>query len=148
MPPRRRRPSLDPLHEALADVGDRWTLLVVHALLGGPRRFNELQEELGGIAPNVLSQRLRRLEQTRLVLAEPYSERPPRYAYQLTPTGAELAGALRLLTQWGADRDDRPVPSAHRACGSSPEARWWCRTCDRVIDEDELERGDEDVRWV
>ena len=46
-----------PLADALARVGDRWTLLVVAALLDGPKRFNELQEELEGIAPNVLSSR-------------------------------------------------------------------------------------------
>ena len=51
-----------PLAAALDSVGDRWTLLLVEALLDGPRRFGDLQEALGGIAPNVLTQRLRRLE--------------------------------------------------------------------------------------
>ena len=52
----------DPLAAALDAVGDRWTLLIVESLLDGPRRFGDLQEELSRIAPNVLSQRLRRLE--------------------------------------------------------------------------------------
>lgn len=151
-PTRRRAASAPPsgsaLHDALAQVGDRWTLLVVHALLGGPRRFNELQEELGGIAPNVLSHRLRHLEDSRLVVAEPYSSRPPRFAYQLTGSGAELAGALRMLTQWGADQGGRAAPVVHEACGTAPEARWWCPTCDRLVDDDELEEAAEDVRWV
>ena len=47
------------LADALASVGDRWTLLIVATLLDGPRRFGELQKELDGIAPNVLSSRLR-----------------------------------------------------------------------------------------
>ena len=51
------------LAEALAAVGDRWTLLLIAALLEGPLRFGELQERLPGIAPNVLSQRLRHLQQ-------------------------------------------------------------------------------------
>ena len=51
-----------PLAEALATVGDRWTLLVVEALLGGPQRFNDLLGQIPGIAPNILSERLKRLE--------------------------------------------------------------------------------------
>ena len=62
-----------PLAAALDSVGDRWTLLLVEALLDGARRFGELEEAVGGIAPNVLTQRLRRLESEGLVVAEPYS---------------------------------------------------------------------------
>src|SRR5438132_13705375 len=95
----RTRSSLD---EALERVGDRWTLLLVEALLDGPRRFNDLLEQLGGIAPNILTQRLRHLEREALLAARPYSRRPPRFAYELTEAGMELAGALRLLADWGA----------------------------------------------
>src|SRR3954449_1785521 len=97
-----KRTPTTPLADALARVGDRWTLLVVAALLDGPKRFNELQDELGGIAPNVLSSRLKALTEHALVLAQPYSARPPRFAYELTESGRELAGALRLLADWGA----------------------------------------------
>jgi len=86
-----------PLAEALARVGDRWTLLVVEALLPGPRRFNELLSQIPGIAANILSERLKRLERDGLLVARPYSQRPPRATYQLTAEGTELAGALRLL---------------------------------------------------
>src|SRR6516162_8313553 len=76
-------PAADPAFAALADalaaVGDRWTLLVIAALLDGPRRFGDLQDEVAGIAPNVLTQRLRQLERNALVVARPYSERPPRF---------------------------------------------------------------------
>jgi DNA-binding HxlR family transcriptional regulator len=123
-----------PLAEALAAVGDRWTLLVVEALLGGALRFNELQERIEGIAPNILSNRMRRLEQEGLVLAQPYSERPPRFIYELTAAGRELAGALRLLADWGA-RHSEAEPVVHRACGTALEARWYCPTCDHTVDE-------------
>ena len=96
-----------PLAEALAAVGDRWTLLVVEALLDGPARFNDLQDGIAGIAPNILSERLRRLEREGLAVAQPYSERPPRYVYELTTSGTELAGALRLLADWGARHSGR-----------------------------------------
>ena len=78
-----------PLAQALVRVGDRWTLLVVEALLPGPRRFNDLLDQVSGIAPNILSDRLRRLESERVLRSTPYSERPPRFSYQLTPEGEE-----------------------------------------------------------
>ena len=128
-----------PLAAALDSVGDRWTLLVVEALLDGARRFGELEEALGGIAPNVLTQRLRRLESEGLVLAEPYSQRPPRFVYELTAAGRELAGALRLLAGWGARQREGAEPPRHEACGSLVEARWWCPTCERPADEEDAE---------
>jgi DNA-binding HxlR family transcriptional regulator len=133
-----------PLASAVARVGDRWVLLLVDALLDGPRRFNELQEELAGIATNVLAQRLRHLEAEGIAVARPYSRRPPRFVYELTAAGRDLAGALRLLTQWGADHggghvSGTAVPSvaAHAACGTPLEARWYCPTCARIVEEDE-----------
>jgi DNA-binding HxlR family transcriptional regulator len=126
-----------PLAAALDSVGDRWTLLLVEALRGGARRFGDLQEALGGIAPNVLSQRLRRLEGEGLVLAQPYSERPQRYVYELTASGHELAGALRLLSDWGARHGESAEPPRHEACGTPVEVRWWCPTCERPVGDDE-----------
>src|SRR5207237_10275224 len=118
-----------PLAEALARVGDRWTLLVVEALLPGPRRFNDLLAEVGGIAANILSERLKRLEREALLVARPYSERPPRAAYQLTAEGQELAGALRLLAYWGAGHADPAQAPRHPASGTPIEARWHRPTC-------------------
>ncbi|MGI8791253.1 MAG: winged helix-turn-helix transcriptional regulator, partial [Actinomycetota bacterium] len=80
------------LAAALAKIGDRWSLLVINALLDGPRRFNELVEQVRGIAPNVLSARLRHLEDDGIVIVRPYSRRPPRSDYQLSASGKELAG--------------------------------------------------------
>jgi DNA-binding HxlR family transcriptional regulator len=125
-----------PLAEALARVGDRWTLLVVEALLAGPRRFSELLGQIPGIAANILSERLKRLEREGLLVARPYSERPPRAAYQLTAEGRELAGALRLLAQWGAKHTDPGDVPRHLACGTPIEARWYCPTCDCLVDSD------------
>ena len=103
-----------PLAQALASVGDRWTLLVVEALLAGPRRFNDLLAQIPGLAANILSERLKRLEREALLVARPYSDRPPRVAYELTAEGRELAGALRLLARWGARRADPAPGSAAR----------------------------------
>jgi len=135
-----REDAPSPLADALMRVGDRWTLLIVQALLAGPRRFNELLEDIPGIAANILSQRLKRLEHEALVVSRPYSERPPRAAYELTAEGKELAGALRLLAQWGTRHALPAEAPRHQACGTPLEARWYCPTCDHLVeDEPELE---------
>lgn len=118
------------LTAALEQVGDRWSLLIIHALLDGPRRFSDLQDEVADISPTVLSRRLKQLEAEGVILASPYSQRPPRYSYQLTAAGRELAGALRLLAAWGAGNAIASSPR-HQACGTPAEVRWWCPTCDR-----------------
>ena len=123
-----------PLAEALARVGDRWTLLIVEALLAGPLRFNDLADQIPGIAASILSERLKRLERDALVVARPYSERPPRAAYQLTAEGADLAGALRLLSDWAARHTDAPQAPRHAECGTPLQARWYCPTCDHLAD--------------
>ena len=126
-----------PLQEAVVRVGDRWTLLIVEALLDGPRRFNDLTDELPGIASNILSQRLKELERWGLVVGKPYSERPPRFAYQLSAAGRELAGALRLLAHWGAQRSGDGDALQHLQCGTQLETRWYCPTCARIVEDDE-----------
>jgi DNA-binding HxlR family transcriptional regulator len=126
------------LEEAAAAVGDRWTLLVVAALLDGPRRFGELQEEVQGIAPNVLTQRLRALERQGLLVARPYSERPARFVYELTAPGRELSDVLRMLAGWGARNAGGDAPR-HAVCGTPMELRWWCPTCEQPVAEEEGE---------
>ncbi|MGH9232756.1 MAG: winged helix-turn-helix transcriptional regulator [Acidimicrobiales bacterium] len=153
------RPGVGPADRALASaaevVGDRWSLLVVSRLLRGPRRFGELLDELDGLAPNILSRRLERLEADGLVVGEPYSTRPVRHAYRLTAPGTELGGALRMLAGWAASSQGaRPgqtegVP-VHGACGSPLEVRWFCATCDRVVDDPSPvgDPPDDDLTWV
>jgi DNA-binding HxlR family transcriptional regulator len=145
MAPMPDKPTEPPssLELALERVGDRWSLLLVEALLDGPRRFSDVQEAIAGIAPNILTDRLRRLEREGVVVARPYSERPPRVEYALTAAGQELAGALRLLADWGARRSDLAEPVRHSLCGTPLEARWYCPTCsvlveDRAADEARL----------
>ncbi len=128
-----------PLADALARVGDRWTLLIVAALLDGPKRFNELQDELGGIAPNVLSARLKGLAENALVVAQAYSDRPPRFAYELSESGRELAGALRLLADWGARSSGLSDPLRHGVCGTPLQARWWCPACEAPVENPDAE---------
>lgn len=123
-----------PLEAALDRVGDRWSLLIVEALLDGARRFGELGETLPGIAPNILTDRLRRLERAGIVRPTPYQERPTRLVYDLTADGRDLASALRLLADWGSRHTSDAEPLHHAACGTPLETRWFCRTCATVVD--------------
>jgi DNA-binding HxlR family transcriptional regulator len=134
----------DGLAEALAALGDRWSLAVVASLLDGPQRFGALQERLPTISPNVLSQRLRALEGRGVLIAAPYSQRPTRYVYELTSTGRELAGALRLLGDWGLRRLGASAePPRHGACGTPLEVRWYCPSCQRPVTAPSSEEDEE-----
>jgi DNA-binding HxlR family transcriptional regulator len=123
-----------PLEAALDRVGDRWSLLVVEALLDGPRRFGALSDALPGIAANILTERLRRLERAGILRSSPYQERPTRLAYELTADGRALASALRMLADWGARRSADVEPLRHGVCGTPLEARYYCPTCATLVD--------------
>ena len=137
-------PGNSALDVAMARVGDRWTLLIIDALIDGPRRFKDLESAVPGLAPNVLSARLRRMEGDGLVVAVPYSQRPARYEYRVSAEGRELAGAMRLLASWGARAmgDEHEGPR-HRACGTPLQVRWYCATCQR-----ETDQADDDLAWL
>ena len=126
-------PASNALSGALDRVGDRWSLLVVDALMDEPRRFADLQADLPDIATNVLTQRLRRLEEDGILMAVPYSRRPVRYSYALTESGRDLGSAMRLLAQWSADHGGGEAQApTHDDCGTPLVARWWCPTCERL----------------
>ncbi len=101
--------QLCPMATALDVIGDRWTPLILRELLGGPARFNELQQGLPGIAKNLLTSRLRRLE------ADGIIRRTTSHAttlYALTDQGATIRPVLEQLAFWGA-KLTRPTPAEH-----------------------------------
>lgn len=122
------------LDAALERVGDRWSLLIIEALLDGPRRFNDLAAAVAGIAPNILTDRLRRLGRDGVLVGQRYSQRPVRLAYELTADGRELAGVLRLLAAWGSGAESEGL--RHTTCGTVLEARWYCPTCAEAVGDD------------
>ena len=86
--------------DALALVGDRWSLHVVREVGMGVRRFDAIQRRTG--APRqVLTARLRKLEAVGVITRTPYSERPPRFEYALTASGEELVPVMAALYAWG-----------------------------------------------
>lgn len=135
-------PTSAGLSEALAVVGDRWSMLIVESLLAGPRRFGDLQQDVEGIASNVLSARLRKLAEHGLITAEPYSERPPRFSYELTDAGRELAEPLRMLAGWGSRHADGVQRPVHSACGTVLEVGWYCPSCREPVEPEAEEELD------
>lgn len=137
-----------PLQHALDRIGDRWSLLIIDALQEQPLRFSDLADRVAGISPNILSNRLGRLEDNEVLTASLYTERPPRHVYELTEAGRDLAGVLRLLAHWGDRHSDESTPIRHQLCGTPLEAHWYCVSCDRVVESVEEHDADPEIRRV
>lgn len=91
-----------PVARTLDLIGERWTILLLRDLfLHGPRRFQDFQDSLVGVAPTTLSARLKTLEDNGLVLRRVYSDRPVRLEYALTDKGKSLGPVIRMLRDWG-----------------------------------------------
>src|SRR5256885_1032580 len=122
-----------PVAKALELVGDRWTLLIVRDLLGDTRRFQDLQQSLTGIAPAILSDRLKLMEEHGLVTRHFYSDHPPRAAYALTEKGKELGMVVGALAAWGSRHVHPETALVHTECGHPVQVRYYCPHCnDRI----------------
>ena len=94
-----------PIAGALEHFGDWWSLLIMRDALDGFTRFDEFQENLG-IAPNILTRRLKSLTAAGLLERRQYSERPARYEYLLTESGRDLGPVIVALYLWGIKHTD------------------------------------------
>src|SRR5437870_4949545 len=97
-----------PIARAARLLGDTWTLLIVHYLADGPRRFSEL-EQATGLSPLVHAGRLRELESQKMLTRTQYPEIPPRVEYELTEKGQAALPTLLALRVYGVEwlNDDR-----------------------------------------
>jgi DNA-binding HxlR family transcriptional regulator len=106
--------------QALALIADKWAVLIITTLAGGPHRYNALRREIDGVSQKMLTQSLRDLECNGLVLRTVYPDTPPRVEYRLTPLGETLVDALGVLRDW-AGAHYHEVEDARRAyCGAEP----------------------------
>ncbi|HEY7268491.1 MAG TPA: helix-turn-helix domain-containing protein [Dehalococcoidia bacterium] len=104
-----------PVARTLNVVGDRWTILILRELSWGRRRFADLLKSLDGISTNLLSDRMKRLEEHQMVERVFYSDHPPRAAYKLSEKGKAFVPVLKALREYG----DRWEPNASgRATGA------------------------------
>ncbi|HXW48834.1 MAG TPA: helix-turn-helix domain-containing protein [Xanthobacteraceae bacterium] len=88
------------ISEVLSRIGDKWTVLVVSTLGGGPKRFNELRHALGSISQRMLTLTLRALERDGLITRTVFPTIPPRVVYELTRLGGSLLEPVNALGLW------------------------------------------------
>jgi DNA-binding HxlR family transcriptional regulator len=122
-----------PVAKSLDVVGERWTLLIVRDLLGAARKFQDLLGSLPGIAPALLSERLKLMEEHGLITRRFYSEHPPRAEYLLTDKGRELAVVVGALATWGARHLHGRSALVHADCGHEVALRYFCPKCDTPV---------------
>ena len=89
-----------PARSVLDVLAEKWPLLLIHTLSGGPARTGELRRRVGGISDKMLIQTLRRLERSGFVSRHAYPEVPPRVEYALTQLGASLSEPVKALDGW------------------------------------------------
>ena len=103
-----------PIRDVLSHLGDRWTVLVLHALQDGVIRFGVLRTQIPDISPRMLSQTLRRLEQDGLIARTAYATIPPRVDYRLTELGVSFMQVIQVMLDW-AKQNQSAVHAARQA---------------------------------
>ena len=129
-----------PVARSLEFLGERWTLLIVRDLLIGAKKFQDFSASLTGVAPAVLSHRLKVLEKHGIVSRQLYSKHPPRAEYALTERGLELRPVVRALGIWGARHLGASWTFVHDACGADIEIAYRCPTCRKTVDTTHIHR--------
>jgi DNA-binding HxlR family transcriptional regulator len=130
-------PTTCPIAVSADLIGDRWTLLILRELFFGAHRFENLQRHTGA-APQMLTDRLRRLEKNEVIQRSAYQQRPVRYEYRLTEKGKDLFSILYAMRNWAERwcRDgDAPLAIAyvHRACGADVGLNTICPSCGATL---------------
>jgi DNA-binding HxlR family transcriptional regulator len=108
--------------DVLSRVGDKWSVLVVSRLGDGPKRFNELRREIGGISQRMLTLTLRGLERDGLITRTVFPTVPPRVDYELTALGRDLLNPVSALGAW-AIRNQPKIARAREQFDGICEAR-------------------------
>lgn len=103
------KPLLDQtciLHQSLSLIADKWTMLILMALMQGTKRNSELQRQIQGISPKMLAQTLKMLAGYGMINRKVYPEVPPRVEYSLTEFGESTAGPLAALLDWSVEWEE------------------------------------------
>lgn len=95
------------LNQALTLIANKWTLLILVALMQGRKRNSELQRQINGISPKMLAQTLKTLIQYGMAKRKVYPEVPPRVEYELTAFGKSTADPLMALLKWSVDWEEK-----------------------------------------
>jgi DNA-binding HxlR family transcriptional regulator len=150
--------TLCPVARAEAEVGDRWTVLILRELFMDSHRFEELQAQ-SGATPQMITTRLKKLEADGLVKRRVYSKRPRRHDYHLTEKGEAFYPVVLALRAWGetwckSPREGRAVNFTHRACGKPAGLGPACDSCgkplrrgDMIAEQAPRYRSEREGRW-
>ena len=103
-----------PIRNVIAQIGDKWSMLILFALVDGEDRFNSLKKRIVGISQRMLTQTLRDLEREGYVNRTVYPEVPVRVEYELTELGKEIVKPLYQLVSW-ADNHHEKIKQARNA---------------------------------
>ncbi len=124
---------------ALAVVGERWSLLIVREAMFGERRFDRFAANTGA-SRDILAARLRSLVNAGVLTREQYSEHPPRHEYVLTEAGRALRPVLMALMRWGDDHitDGDPPTVWEHDCGADLHPTLTCASCGREVEDGSL----------
>ncbi len=114
-------------------LGDRWAALIMRAVFVGQRRFDEILAETGA-APNILSTRIKKLAELKVLRAKPYQETPVRLEYHLTTRGMDYYEVIISLMMWGdkyyPSEAGPPIYLTHNKCGLPLEPKIVCGNCE------------------
>jgi DNA-binding HxlR family transcriptional regulator len=94
------------IRQVLDRVGDKWSMLIIAVLEGGPMRYTDVQRQIPGISQRMLTHTLRQLTEDGLISRTAYAEVPPRVEYALAPLGGGLNEIVRQLIGWAADHHE------------------------------------------
>lgn len=103
-----------PVEVTLEAISGRWKVMIIHQLLEGSKRFNQLQRELKGVTHRTLTKQLREMETRGLVLRKDYAEIPPRVEYSLSTLGRTLKPILMAMDKWGQKNYLKPKLEAKK----------------------------------
>jgi len=130
--------------QTLNIIGDKWTLLILRQLMLGHVTYRQIQENLEGIPSNLLSERLKSLENDELITLSLYQDHPPRYRYALTKSGEDLSDVFNSIILWGEknlQKCNRQL--IHTDCGHGVEIKYYCPTCGKLVDKSNISVSEE-----
>ena len=115
--------AIVPVHDVLAQISGKWTILVVGYLRDGPKRFSEIKRHVEGVSQKMLTSTLRDLEKDGFVTRTVTPSIPPRVDYELTEMGKELQEPLRVIGNWAHANRHRVEQARERFAERDAEAR-------------------------
>lgn len=128
-----------PMAQALAEIGDSWSLLILREAFYGRTRFSDFVTHTGA-QKTVVSARLKQLVEAGILTRETYSEFPTRHNYVLTEKGRDLSNVLVFLTQWGKkwiDEEQNVITVSH-SCGHELTPSVHCGECGEEVTNDSI----------